>query len=61
MAQVRANGIDIEYETFGAETDPAILLIMGLNAQMTIWREALSCSEPARVYAVWPLGSCTWK
>src|SRR5436190_18982588 len=27
------------YETFGAPTDPAILLIMGLGTQMVAWRE----------------------
>ncbi len=31
---VRANGIDIEYETFGKEGNPPVLLIMGLGAQM---------------------------
>ena len=29
MPQVRANGIDIEYESFGREGDPAVLLVMG--------------------------------
>ncbi len=29
MPQVRANGIDIEYESFGRASDPLILLIMG--------------------------------
>ncbi len=37
MPQMRANGIDIEYETFGRKTDPALLLIMGFSAQMTMW------------------------
>jgi pimeloyl-ACP methyl ester carboxylesterase len=37
MPQVRANGIDIEYESFGRESDPAILLIMGFSAQLTLW------------------------
>lgn len=32
-----ANGITIEYDTFGDATDPAVLLIMGLGAQMTAW------------------------
>lgn len=41
MSQVRANGIDIEYESFGREQDPAILLIMGFSAQMTMWPESL--------------------
>jgi hypothetical protein len=41
MAQVRANGIDIEYETFGRKSDPALLLIMGFSGQLTMWPVAL--------------------
>lgn len=41
MARVKANGIEIEYETIGAKADPALLLIMGLGAQLTLWPEAL--------------------
>jgi len=37
MPQIKANGIDIEYETFGRAADPALLLIMGFSAQMTMW------------------------
>jgi pimeloyl-ACP methyl ester carboxylesterase len=37
MPQVKANGLDFEIESFGRETDPAILLIMGFSAQMTMW------------------------
>src|SRR3569623_869804 len=40
MPKVRANGIDIEYESFGRESDPAVLLIMGFSAQMTMWPQA---------------------
>lgn len=36
---VRANGIDIEYETFGEEGNPPLLLIMGLSVQMVFWDE----------------------
>jgi pimeloyl-ACP methyl ester carboxylesterase len=46
MPQVRANGIDIEYESFGAESDPALLLIMGFSGQLTLWREEM-CRELA--------------
>ncbi len=46
MARVHANGIDIEYESFGREGDPAILLIMGFAAQMTMWQQAL-CEQLA--------------
>src|ERR1700723_3812487 len=41
MPHVRANGIDIEYESFGRESDPLILLIMGFGAQLIFWPEAL--------------------
>lgn len=41
MARIKANGIEIEYETAGSRSDPALLLVMGLGAQLTIWPEAL--------------------
>lgn len=41
MARAKANGIEIEYETFGKKADPALLLIMGLGAQLTLWPDAL--------------------
>lgn len=41
MARVKANGIEIEYETIGAPGDPAILLVMGFALQMTRWPDAL--------------------
>jgi len=31
------NGIELEYETMGDPADPALLLIMGLGAQMVAW------------------------
>lgn len=40
MARARANGIEIEYETLGSRSDPAMLLIMGLGAQLTLWSDA---------------------
>jgi len=40
MAQVFANGISIECETFGDHRNPSILLIMGLATQMIAWPEA---------------------
>ncbi len=39
MPQIKANNINIEYDTFGAEADRPLLLVMGLGAQMTRWRE----------------------
>jgi pimeloyl-ACP methyl ester carboxylesterase len=41
VARVKANGIEIEYEATGNKTDPALLLVMGLGAQLTIWPDAL--------------------
>jgi pimeloyl-ACP methyl ester carboxylesterase len=41
MPQARANGIDIEYESFGRDGDPLILMIMGLAAQLVFWPESL--------------------
>jgi len=29
--------MELEYETFGAPTDPTILLVMGFTAQLTVW------------------------
>jgi pimeloyl-ACP methyl ester carboxylesterase len=37
MPKASANGIEVEYDTTGDPTDPALLLIMGLSAQMTAW------------------------
>lgn len=37
MAKIRVNGIELEYETHGDPRDPALLLIMGLGAQLTVW------------------------
>jgi pimeloyl-ACP methyl ester carboxylesterase len=34
-----ANGIEIAYETFGDESDPTLLLVMGLGVQMLGWDE----------------------
>jgi len=37
MPRAHANGIDIEYETFGNPSAPPLLLVMGLGAQMITW------------------------
>src|SRR5262245_36402446 len=37
MTNVAANGIQIEYDAFGDSTNPPLLLIMGLGAQMIVW------------------------
>lgn len=37
MAQLKVNGLEIEYDTFGAAGADPLLLIMGLGTQMTAW------------------------
>jgi pimeloyl-ACP methyl ester carboxylesterase len=37
----RVNGVDIAYETFGDPANPPLLMVMGLGAQMILWREEL--------------------
>jgi pimeloyl-ACP methyl ester carboxylesterase len=41
MTTAQANGINIEFETFGQSEQPTVLLIMGLGAQMTNWDSKL--------------------
>ena len=38
MANVQANGIQIEYDTFGDRSGRPLLMVMGLGAQMIHWR-----------------------
>jgi pimeloyl-ACP methyl ester carboxylesterase len=40
MPSTPANGITLEYDTFGDADAPPVLLIMGLGAQMTLWEPA---------------------
>jgi pimeloyl-ACP methyl ester carboxylesterase len=40
VSTANANGLQLEYETFGRAEHPAILLIMGLGGQLTLWPEA---------------------
>src|SRR4249920_2034411 len=39
MPTTSANGIDIQYETFGDPNDPPLLLVMGLGATLLSWDE----------------------
>ena len=39
MPQANVNGIEIEYVTEGDPSDPPLLLVMGLGAQLTTWPE----------------------
>jgi pimeloyl-ACP methyl ester carboxylesterase len=47
VAKVDANGIQIEYETFGEPDSPALLLIIGLAGQLIAWDEEL-CRQLAQ-------------
>ena len=46
MAKVNANGIQIEYETFGEPASSPLLLIIGLAGQLIFWDEEL-CEQLA--------------
>jgi pimeloyl-ACP methyl ester carboxylesterase len=37
MPFAKANGIELDYDTFGAKTDPPLLLIMGFSVQKIAW------------------------
>ena len=50
MAKV--NGLEICYQTFGREDDPALLLIMGLGAQMIVWDDEFCEQLAERGYFV---------
>ena len=52
MPQTRANAIDIEYETFGRERDPTVLLIMGFAASMLFWPDSLCEGLAAKAFRV---------
>lgn len=41
MASLAANGIRLEYDSFGPAAAPAILLVMGLGAQMRRWNDEM--------------------
>ena len=41
MPKTKANGIELHYEEHGNPSDPAMLLIMGFGAQLTLWPDEL--------------------
>ncbi|MEL6861528.1 MAG: alpha/beta hydrolase [Pseudomonadota bacterium] len=41
MPTIKANNIDITYESFGKASDPTVLMIMGLGGQLTMWTDKL--------------------
>jgi pimeloyl-ACP methyl ester carboxylesterase len=52
MSRVTANGIEIEYESFGSDEDETILLVMGLGAQLTQWPDELCAELVSRGYRI---------
>ncbi len=52
MSSAKANGLTLEYDEFGAPNDPVMLLIMGLGAQMILWREEFCNDLAARGFRV---------
>lgn len=52
MPQLSANGLRIEYETFGDASSPALLLIMGLGGQMIQWPDEFCAALAAGGYYV---------
>ena len=52
MPQIAANGVTLEYETYGNPAHPPLLLIMGLGAQLTLWPIELVDALVARGYRV---------
>ena len=59
------NEIDLSYETFGEPSDPTVLLVMGLGAQMLSWDEGFCALLVARGFHVVrfdnrDIGQSTW-
>ncbi|MET0415158.1 MAG: alpha/beta hydrolase [Actinoplanes sp.] len=52
MPDVRVNGVDIRYETTGNPADPALLLIMGLGAQLIAWPDEFCAALAGRGFHV---------
>src|SRR3954466_12664601 len=59
-----ANGISLAYESFGSPDRPAILLVMGIGAQMVGWHEdfceALAAGHHAGRFANRDGGAARW-
>ena len=52
MPKIRANGIDIAYESRGRDGDPAILMIHGMNTPLTGWPNSLCDGLAAKGFRV---------
>jgi pimeloyl-ACP methyl ester carboxylesterase len=51
-ARVKANGIELVYDTFGPPAAPPVLLIMGLGAQMIDWKDEFCAQLAGRGFRV---------
>jgi pimeloyl-ACP methyl ester carboxylesterase len=51
MPQTQANGVTLHYEDHGNPSDPAMLLIMGFGAQLTLrrWSPRASASSATTI------------
>ena len=52
MPRTQANGIELEYETFGDPQHPTLLLVSGLGSQLLGWRSGLCERLAARGFHV---------
>ena len=52
MPQISANGVSLEYESYGDPANPALLLVMGLGAQLTLWPDEFVAALVARGFHV---------
>lgn len=52
MPRVAVNGIELEYESRGADSAPAVLMVMGLGCQLIHWPDALCDDLVAAGYRV---------
>jgi pimeloyl-ACP methyl ester carboxylesterase len=52
MARIKANGIEIEYETLGDPTAAPLLLVMGLGAQLASWDDDFCAQLAGRGFHV---------
>lgn len=52
MPRIASNGIELEYESLGADDAPVILLIMGLGCQLIHWPDSLCTALVTAGYRV---------
>lgn len=52
MPRANVNGIELEYDLFGDEAAPPLLLVMGLGAQMIAWDDEFCAQLAGRGYRV---------